>query len=212
VMDRDKQVKVKVCGMTNLKDALVAVEAGADAVGFIFYKKSPRSVTMKIVREIVLELPPFVNAVGVFVNESAEQINNIADRCNLDRVQLHGDESPTFCKRIKRRVIKAVRVKDIQSLKQLSNYSVSSFLLDTHAEGQQGGTGKVFDWNLAHPAKKYGSIILAGGLTPANVRGAIQRIQPYGVDVCSGVESQPGIKDHTKIRAFLKNVKAGRKI
>ncbi len=212
MMDRDKQVKVKVCGMTNLKDALVAVEAGADAVGFIFYKKSPRSVTMKIVREIVLELPPFVNAVGVFVNESAEQINNIADRCNLDRVQLHGDESPTFCKRIKRRVIKAVRVKDIQSLKQLSNYSVSSFLLDTHAEGQQGGTGKVFDWNLAHPAKKYGSIILAGGLTPANVRGAIQRIQPYGVDVCSGVESQPGIKDHTKIRAFLKNVKAGRKI
>ncbi len=212
MVDRDTQVKVKVCGMTNLKDVLVAVDAGADAVGFIFYKKSPRSVNMKTVREIVQELPPFVDAVGVFVNETAEQINNITDRCNLDRVQLHGDESPTFCKRIKRRVIKAIRVKDIQSLKQLSGYSVNSFLLDTHSEGQQGGTGKVFDWTLVHPAKKYGSIILAGGLTPANVRGAIQRVQPYGVDVCSGVESQPGIKDHTKMRAFLKNVKAGRKI
>ncbi|MBT5469017.1 MAG: phosphoribosylanthranilate isomerase [Nitrospina sp.] len=212
MVNRDTQVKVKVCGMTNLKDVLAAVDAGADAVGFIFYKKSPRSVNMKTVREIIQELPPFVDAVGVFVNETAEQINNIADRCNLDRVQLHGDESPTFCKRIKRRVIKAIRVKDIQSLKQLSGYTVSSFLLDTHSEGQQGGTGKVFDWSLAYPAKKYGSIILAGGLTPANVRGAIQRVQPYGVDVCSGVESQPGIKDHTKMRAFLKNVKAGRKI
>ena len=100
----------------------------------------------------------------------------------------------------------------MKSLKQLSDYSVSSFLLDTYIEDQQGGTGKVFDWNLAHPAKKYGSIILAGGLTPANVRGAIQRVQPYGVDVCSGVESQPGIKDHTKMKAFLKYVKAGRKI
>ncbi len=212
MMDRDKHVKVKVCGMTNLQDALVAVEAGADAIGFIFYKKSPRSVTMKTVRQIVLELPPFVNVVGVFVNESAEQINNIVDRCNLDRVQLHGDESPAFCRKIKQRVIKAIRIKDIQSLKQLSEYSVSSFLLDTHSEGQQGGTGKVFDWNLAHPAKKYGKIILAGGLTPANIRRAIQRVKPYGVDVCSGVESQPGLKDHKKIQAFLKNVKAERKI
>jgi len=211
-VERDTQVKTKICGMTNLKDVMVAVDAGVDAVGFIFYKKSPRSVTMKIVREIVLELPPFVDTVGVFVNESADQINNIADRCNLDRIQLHGDESPAFCKRIKRRVIKAIRVKDMKSLKQLSDYSVSSFLLDTYIEDQQGGTGKVFDWNLAHPAKKYGSIILAGGLTPANVRGAIQRVQPYGVDVCSGVESQPGIKDHTKMKAFLKYVKAGRKI
>ena len=137
MVNRDTQVKVKVCGMTNLKDVLAAVDAGADAVGFIFYKKSPRSVNMKTVREIIQELPPFVDAVGVFVNETAEQINNIADRCNLDRVQLHGDESPTFCKRIKRRVIKAIRVKDIQSLKQLSGYTVSSFLLDTHSEGQQ---------------------------------------------------------------------------
>jgi len=211
VNDRDTQVKVKICGMTNLKDVKVAVDGGVDAVGFIFYKKSPRSVTMQAVRKIVLELPPFVDSVGVFVNETAEQINKIADRCNLDRVQLHGNESPTFCKKIRRRVIKAIRVKDIQSLKKLSDYPVSSFLLDTFSEDQYGGTGRVFDWNLAYPAKKYGSIILAGGLTPNNVRQAIQRIQPYGVDVCSGVESQPGIKDHKKMQTFLKNVKAERK-
>lgn len=210
--DRDTQVKVKICGMTNLKDVKVAVDGGVDAVGFIFYKKSPRSVTMQAVREIVLELPPFVDSVGVFVNETAEQINKIADHCKLDRVQLHGDESPAFCKKIRRRVIKVIRVKDIQSLKKLSDYPVSSFLLDTFSEDQYGGTGKVFDWNLAYPAKKYGPIILAGGLTPINVHQAIQRIQPYGVDVCSGVESQPGIKDHKKMKAFLKNVKAERKI
>ena len=210
--DRDTQVKVKICGMTNLKDVKVAVDGGVDAVGFIFYKKSPRSVTMQVVREIVLELPPFVDSVGVFVNETAEQINKIADHCKLDRVQLHGDESPAFCKKIRRRVIKVIRVKDIQSLKKLSDYPVSSFLLDTFSEDQYGGTGKVFDWNLAYSAKKYGPIILAGGLTPINVRQGIQRIQPYGVDVCSGVESQPGIKDHKKMQAFLKNVKAERKI
>ena len=209
--DRDTQVKVKICGMTNLKDVKVAVDGGVDAVGFIFYKKSPRSVTMQAVRKIVLELPPFVDSVGIFVNETAEQINKIADRCNLDRVQLHGNESPSFCKKIRRRVIKAIRVKDIQSLKKLSDYPVSSFLLDTFSEDQYGGTGRVFDWNLAYPAKKYGPIILAGGLTPNNVRQAIQRIQPYGVDVCSGVESQPGIKDHKKMQIFLKNVKAERK-
>ena len=197
--------------MTNLKDVKVAVDGGVDAVGFIFYKKSPRSVTIKTVREIVIELPPFVDAVGVFVDETAEQINKIADRCNLDRVQLHGNESPAFCKKIRRRVIKAIRVKDIQSLKKLSDYPVNSFLLDTFSEDQYGGTGKVFDWNLAFPAKKYGPIILAGGLTPNNVRQAIQRIQPYGVDVCSGVESQPGIKDHKKMQTFLKNVKAERR-
>jgi phosphoribosylanthranilate isomerase len=211
MMANNNQIKVKVCGMTNLKDTLVAVEEGADAVGFIFYKKSPRSVTMKLVREIVLELPPFVDTVGVFVDETAEQINKITDYCNLDMVQLHGDESPTFCKRMRRRVIKAFRVKDMQSVKKLSNFQVSGFILDTFSESLHGGTGKVFDWNLVLPAKKFGPIIMAGGLTPSNVRQAIQRVRPYGVDVCSGVESEPGIKDHKKIRFFLKNAKAGRK-
>ena len=208
----EKQVKVKVCGMTSLKDALVAVEGGADAVGFIFYKKSPRSVTMKTVREIVLELPPFVDTVGVFVDETAEQINKIADYCNLDIIQLHGDESPTFCKKIRRKVIKAFRIKDMQSVKKISNFQVSGFLLDTFSENLHGGTGKVFDWNLALPAKKFGPVIMAGGLTPNNVQQAVRQIRPYGVDVCSGVESEPGIKDHKKVRAFLKNANAGRKI
>ena len=208
----EKQVKVKVCGMTSLKDALVAVEGGADAVGFIFYKKSPRSVTMKTVREIVLELPPFVDTVGVFVDETAEQINKIADYCNLDIIQLHGDESPTFCKKIRRKVIKAFRIKDMQSVKKLSSFQVSGFLLDTFSENLHGGTGKVFDWNLALPAKKFGPVIMAGGLTPNNVQQAVRQIRPYGVDVCSGVESEPGIKDHKKVRAFLKNANAGRKI
>ena len=208
----EKQVKVKVCGMTSLKDALVAVEVGADAVGFIFYKKSPRSVTMKTVREIVLELPPFVDTVGVFVDETAEQINKIADYCNLDIIQLHGDESPTFCKKIRRKVIKAFRIKDMQSVKKISNFQVSGFLLDTFSENLHGGTGKVFDWNLALPAKKFGPVIMAGGLTPNNVQQAVRQIRPYGVDVCSGVESEPGIKDHKKVRAFLNNAKAGRKI
>ena len=208
----EKQVKVKVCGMTSLKDALVAVEGGADAVGFIFYKKSPRSVTMKTVREIVLELPPFVDTVGVFVDETAEQINKIADYCNLDIIQLHGDESPTFCKKIRRKVIKAFRIKDMQSVKKLSSFQVSGFLLDTFSENLHGGTGKVFDWNLALPVKKFGPVIMAGGLTPNNVQQAVRQIRPYGVDVCSGVESEPGIKDHKKVRAFLNNAKAGRKI
>jgi phosphoribosylanthranilate isomerase len=208
----EKQVKVKVCGMTSLKDALVAVEEGADAVGFIFYKKSPRSVTMKLVREIILELPPFVDTVGVFVDETAVQINKIADYCDLDLIQLHGDESPAFCKRMRRRVIKAFRVKDMQSVKKLSGFQVSGFLLDTFSENLHGGTGKVFDWNLALPAKKFGPVIMAGGLTPNNVRQAIKQVRPYGVDVCSGVESEPGIKDHKKVRDFLKNAKAGRKI
>ena len=208
----EKQVKVKVCGMTSLKDALNAVEGGADAVGFIFYKKSPRSVTMKTVREIVLELPPFVDTVGVFVDETAEQINKIADYCNLDIIQLHGDESPTFCKKIRRKVIKAFRIKDMQSVKKISNFQVSGFLLDTFSENLHGGTGKVFDWNLALPAKKFGPVIMAGGLTPNNVQQAVRQIRPYGVDVCSGVESEPGIKDHKKVRAFLNNAKAGRKI
>ena len=208
----EKQVKVKVCGMTSLKDALVAVEVGADAVGFIFYKKSPRSVTMKTVREIVLELPPFVDTVGVFVDETAEQVNKIADYCNLDIIQLHGDESPTYCKKIRRKVIKAFRIKDMQSVKKISNFQVSGFLLDTFSENLHGGTGKVFDWNLALPAKKFGPVIMAGGLTPNNVQQAVRQIRPYGVDVCSGVESEPGIKDHKKVRAFLKNANAGRKI
>ncbi|MBC8287194.1 MAG: phosphoribosylanthranilate isomerase [Nitrospinae bacterium] len=205
------QVKVKICGMTQLKDAVFAAEQGADAVGFIFYKKSPRSVTMKTVREIILKLPPFVDTVGIFVDESVDRVNKIADYCGLDMVQLHGDESPAFCRKIHRRVIKAFRVKDLQSIKQLEKYSVSGFLLDTYSDNLHGGTGKTFDWNLALPAKKIGPVILAGGLTPRNIRQAVSQARPYGVDVCSGVEKFPGVKDPEKVRAFLTNIRSGSK-
>lgn len=206
------QVKTKICGMTQLKDALFAVEQGADAVGFIFYKKSPRSVTMKAVREIILELPPFVDTVGVFVNESADRVNKIADYCGLDLVQLHGEESPAFCRKIHRRVIKAFRVTDLQSLRQIGKYPVTGFLLDTFCEDMRGGTGKAFDWNLALPVKKIGPVILAGGLTPRNIGQAVSRVRPYGVDVCSGVEKSPGIKDPEQVRAFLANIRSGSKL
>lgn len=203
------QVKIKICGMTQLKDAVYAAKHGADAVGFIFYKKSPRSVTMKAARDMILKLPPFVDTVGVFVNEPVDRVNKVAEYCGLDLVQLHGEESPAYCRKIRRRVIKAFRVKDLQSIKQLEKYSVTGFLLDTFCEDLHGGTGKVFDWNLVHPAKKTGPVILAGGLTPQNIRQAISQTRPYGVDVCSGVEKIPGVKDPEKVRAFLENIRSG---
>ena len=204
------QVKVKICGMTQLKDALFAAEQGADAVGFIFHDKSPRLVTMEVAREIISKLPPFVDTVGVFVDETVEQVNEVAEYCGLDLVQLHGNEPPPFCRKIHRRVIKAFRVTDLQSLRQMERYPVTGFLLDTFCEDLRGGTGKTFDWNLALPAKKIGPVILAGGLTPRNIGQAVSRVRPYGVDVCSGVEKSPGIKDPEKVRAFLENIRSGR--
>lgn len=205
----NRPVKVKVCGTTRLKDALLAVECGADAIGFIFYKKSPRYVTPTEAKEIGSQLPPFVHRVGVFVNETADKINRIVVRCGLDAVQLHGDEPPAFCKKIKCRVIKAVRVKDAASLKAMSRYAVDGFLLDTYKADQWGGTGKVFDWDLALRAKKYGPVILAGGLNARNVKAAIQKVKPFAVDVSSGVEQSPGKKDPKKVKAFLKAVRQG---
>lgn len=201
------RIKIKICGTTNLKDALFAVDSGADAIGFIFYKKSPRYILQKDAKDIVAKLPPFVETVGVFVNETSDRVNRIAEQCKLTAIQLHGDESPAFCRRIKRRVIKAFRVKDTNSFKGMADYDVSGFLLDSYNEESKGGTGKTFDWNLALRAKKQGPIILAGGLNPYNVYTAIHRVKPYGVDVCSGVERSPGIKDSVKIDEFIKSVR-----
>ena len=201
------RIKIKVCGTTNLKDALFAVESGADAIGFIFYKKSPRYILQKDAKDIVAKLPPFVETVGVFVNETSDKVNRIAEQCKLTAIQLHGDESPAFCRRIKRRVIKSFRVKDTNSFKGMVDYDVSGFLLDSYNEEGKGGTGKTFDWNLALRAKKQGPIILAGGLNPYNVYTAIHRVKPYAVDVCSGVEKSPGIKDSVKIDEFIKSVR-----
>jgi phosphoribosylanthranilate isomerase len=201
------RIKVKICGTTSLKDAFLAVESGADAIGFIFYKVSPRSISQKEAREIILQLPPFIETVGVFVNETSDKINRIAEQCKLNSIQLHGEESPALCRRVKRKVIKAFRVKNADSLKSIASYDVSGFLLDSYNDGSKGGTGQVFDWNLALRVKKQGPVILAGGLNPYNVFTAIHRVKPYGVDVCSGVEKSPGIKDHEKIREFIKSVR-----
>ena len=201
------RIKVKICGTTSLKDAFLAVESGADAIGFIFYKMSPRNISQKEAKEIILQLPPFIETVGVFVNETSDKINRIAEQCKLNSIQLHGEESPALCRRVKRKVIKAFRVKNSDSLKSIASYKVSGFLLDSYNGGSKGGTGQVFDWNLALRVKKQGPVILAGGLNPYNVYTAIHRVRPYGVDVCSGVEKSPGIKDHEKIREFIKSVR-----
>jgi len=200
-------VKVKICGITNLEDAQIAVDAGADALGFVFYPASPRHIFPEEASRIIRSLPPFVQTVGLFVNESADIINETADRCGLDIVQLHGDESPAFCQTIKRRLIKALRIKDMASLDAINDYQVSSFLLDAWSPDAFGGTGKTFNWEIAECAARKTRIILAGGLTPANVADAIRRTGPYGVDVSSSLELSPGKKDPVKVIEFIKNAK-----
>jgi phosphoribosylanthranilate isomerase len=202
-------VSVKICGITNPEDARVAVEAGADALGFVFYPPSPRYVTPERARQIIHTLPPFVTAVGLFVDMALEAITGIVEQCQLDRVQLHGRESPELCRVMPRRVIKAFRIKNAASLTDLPGYRVSAYLLDAYVEGAlPGGTGATFAWELASQARPYGPVILAGGLTPENVAAAIARVRPYGVDVSTGVERAPGLKDPHKVRAFIARAKA----
>ena len=200
-------VRVKICGITSMEDALQAVQAGADALGFVFYEKSPRNLYPEQAASIISELPPFVQAVGLFVNAGAGFVNETADRCRLDLVQLHGDEPPDYCELIRRRVIKAFRVKDITSLDPVRNYSIAGILLDAFSPKAYGGTGLTFNWEVAQEAGQYGPVILAGGLTPENVRQAVERVNPYGVDVSSGVETAPGRKDPEKVRDFIRQAK-----
>jgi len=201
-------VRIKICGITNLEDALLAAELGADALGFIFYPKSPRHVAPETAREIIAQLPPFVAAVGVFVDEATDVVQELAAQVGLDWVQLHGQESPDYCRNLGRRVIKAFRIKDENSLRLLADYqgAAQALLLDTYKKGQVGGTGEVFDWHLAREAKKFGPIILAGGLNPENVAMAIAIALPAAVDAASGTEAAPGKKDPAKVRAFFEAV------
>jgi phosphoribosylanthranilate isomerase len=200
-------VRVKICGITTVDDALMAVEAGADAIGLVFYEKSPRALLPEQAAVIVRALPPFVQAVGLFVNAGIEIVNATAEACRLDIVQLHGEESPEFCGLVERRVIKAFRVRDEASLEPMKDYWVSGFLLDAWSPRSYGGTGATFNWNLARAAGTNGPVILAGGLTPQNVREAVDVVAPYGVDVSSGVESAPGRKDPEKVRDFIRRAK-----
>lgn len=199
-------VKVKVCGITNLKDALAAAEMGADALGFVF-APSPRRVTPPQVAQIVATLPPFICKVGVFMDNTLQEVTKTVESCSLDLAQLHGSESPEFCQALFPRVIKSFRVRDESVLAQLAQYEISAYLLDSYHEALSGGTGVSFDWEIARKAGQYGLIILSGGLNPANVRRAITEAQPFAVDVSSGVEASPGVKDHAKLRTFIEEAK-----
>lgn len=206
-----RDIKVKVCGITNAEDALAAVEAGADALGFIFYEKSPRYVVPAVAANIIAELPPLVTPVGVFVNEGLATVRSIMDTCGLAMAQLHGDENVSYCRELARRAMKALRLRDRGSLLALAEYQgrggVRGFVLDAFSELSYGGTGQITDWGLAAEVAKSTPILLAGGLTPDNVTEAIHTVRPYGVDVSSGVESAPGKKDHAKMRAFVDAVR-----
>ncbi len=200
-------IKVKICGITNLDDAMAAVDAGADALGFIFYKESPRYIEPSKAGEIIKNLPPFVKTVGVFVNKKEPEIRRVIESTRIDILQLHGEELPGFCVLFNKPVIKAIRVKERKSISCLANYNVSAFLLDSYNRKGYGGTGEGFDLDIAVEAKTYGRIILSGGLTPENVMGAIDKVMPYAVDVSSGVEASKGKKDHDKMRLFIERAK-----
>lgn len=200
-------IRIKICGITNLNDALAAIEYGADSIGFVFQSQSPRAIMAETAKTVISALPPFITTVGVFVDEDKTVIEKIINEVGLDIVQLHGSEPPVAC-RICRKVIKAIRVKDLTSLESLNTYEVAAFLLDTYSPHSIGGTGRIFNWDIAVEAKKFGRIILAGGLTPDNVEEAIKWVQPYGIDVASGVEgNKKGRKDRNKLKLFIERAK-----
>jgi len=203
-------VIVKICGITNLADATQAGEAGADALGFIFYDQSPRSVTVAAAAAIARSLPPFIVKVGVFVDAEEELVYNAIAECQLNLLQFHGAESPAYCQQFGLMSMKAFRIRDAESLAQMPSYQTDSWLLDAYSADKPGGTGERFNWDLAIKAQKLGRpIFLAGGLTPENVGDAVRRVRPYGVDVSSGVEAVPGRKDHAKVKAFIHAAKRG---
>lgn len=201
------RIRAKICGITRVEDALAAAAHGADAIGLVFYDKSPRNVGVEKAREIVAALPPFITAVGLFVDADAARVREIQQRVGLDLLQFHGDESPAYCQAIDFPYIKALRVRPgLNLLQYAADFSTArALLLDAYQEGVAGGTGKTFDWDLI-PSSLPMPIILAGGLDAANVTEAMRRVRPYAVDVSGGVEREKGIKDADKIAAFMRGV------
>lgn len=201
------RTRIKICGITRLEDAQAAVAAGADALGFVFYPPSPRAIAVDDAAAIIRQLPPLVTTVGLFVNESAEVIRQTLQQTQLDLLQFHGDETPEFCDSFHRPWVKALRMKpglDLPS--ELARFDKArAVLLDAYRPGVPGGTGEAFDWDRI-PAEVAGKIILAGGLTPANVRSAVTSVAPYAVDVSGGVEAAKGLKDSQKIDLFIEEV------
>ncbi len=196
--------RVKICGITNLEDALCAVRLGAAALGFVFYKKSPRFISPEEAGEIIRHIPPFVTKVGVFVNAEADYLRESGVVAGFDVYQFHGDETPQFCAAFGENYIKAVRVRDTGSLDAVELYDTDSFLFDSYSPDAYGGTGENFSWNILSGRKLENEfVILSGGLNSDNVGDAIRAVNPYAVDVSSGVESSPGIKDHLKLKRFM---------
>jgi phosphoribosylanthranilate isomerase len=202
-------VKVKICGITNRPDGMAAAEAGADALGFVFYDHSPRRISVEAAAGLIRQLPPFVMKVGVFVNAPADLVLRAVRECGLNLLQFHGDEPPEYCLQFGLMSMKAFRIRDAASLQALSGYHTDAWLLDAYTPDKPGGTGETINWDLALEARGWGRpIFLAGGLTPENVGEAVRRARPYAVDVSSGVEAMPGRKDHAKVRAFIQAAKA----
>ena len=197
-------LKVKICGLTKGEDAIAACNLGADILGFNFVPGSSRYLNPYAAREMIRSLPPFISKVGIFANEDSEVINELVGFLGLDAVQLHGDEDERFCMGIKTPVIKALRVGCAEDLIGHSGYDVSAFLLDARVEGELGGTGRTFDWRIAVGFAKNNRIFVAGGLTPDNVGEAVRMLEPFGVDTASGVESEPGVKDHDLMEEFIR--------
>lgn len=202
-------VKTKICGITNYQDAALALDLGADALGFVFNNKSPSHVAPATAREIVDKLPPFIPIIGVFANEfNLEALRSIAETAKVTVLQLHGNESPDYCNQFSGfRLIKTLRVSDNFDYTQIRRFPVSAVLLEGYSED---GVGRLFDWRLAAAARQYARIILSGGLTPENVAAAIRTVKPYAVDVSFGIESSPGRKDRIKLQMFMQEVERGR--
>ena len=201
-------VKVKICGITNLEDGRAAVQSGADALGFVFCDTSPRRVSIETAGAITRALPEGLTKVGVFVNAPPATVTRAIRECGLNLLQFHGDETPDYCLQFGVKSMKAFRMRDQESLTALPRYQTEAWLLDAYSPERLGGTGEAFNWDLAIAARQLGRpIFLAGGLTPENVGEAVRRVQPYGVDFSSGVEVAPGRKDLEKVRAFIRAAK-----
>lgn len=198
---------VKICGVTNADDATYALKSGADAIGFNFYPSSKRFIVPEKAREISEELDISILRVGVFVNPARDYVDATIRQVALNAIQFSGNETPDDVSGYQLKVFKAIHITGVESLAAMKLYGVDAFLLDTHRDGDFGGTGETFDWDVARKAKQFGKVILAGGLTPENVSAAVRLVRPYGVDVSSGVEARPGIKDHKKIRDFIRRAR-----
>ncbi|MFH1046599.1 MAG: phosphoribosylanthranilate isomerase [Candidatus Omnitrophota bacterium] len=201
--------KIKICGITNKEDAAWVANLAADYLGIVFAKDSKRNVSEKTALEIVQAVPAYLEKVGLFVNEDPKVVLKILSLCKLNVLQFHGEESPEYCQQFKgqAQIIKAFRIKDASTLEQMPRYDVDFYLLDAYVEGEQGGTGATFNWDLALKAKELGKpIFLAGGLTVENVAEAIKKVQPYAVDVSSGVEASPRRKDIGLMQQFIQKV------